>query len=364
MQRIAEGLVQLGHRVCIITTRRRDEAAQESWRGVSVYRCFTVRVFGFYQALPLESTIEKILLENAVQLVHHHYLGLLLRRAEMVAHRLGLRQVYTYHMTVDHLTQPLPMRPLRRWLSRQIVDYCNKFDLIISPSLNLVDRIRADGIRTPIRYITNPVVCEPVGAVEPAPRTAEFMVLFAGRLDPEKNIPLLLNALRRMLDAGRDAGLWIAGAGMQRRRLEALCDSLGIRSKVHFIGFVKHAQLARYYAACDTFVLPSLVETQGLVAMEAMHFGRPVIVTRAIVSATELVAEGQSGFIVDPSDPAELADRLLTLAADPVLRERLGRAGSARARAFAPGAVIQATDDAYRAVLRAGDRGTPAVEAA
>jgi len=357
VQRIAEALVQRGHRISVITTRRPGEPGFEIWRGVKVHRSFTIRTFGFYQALPSVSTIEKIFRGDAVQLVHHHYLGVLLRRAERVGRRLGLPQVYTYHMTVDHLTQPLPMRPFRPLLKRQIVGYCNRFDLIISPSLNLVDRIRADGVHTPIRYITNPVVFHIIGEVQPAPRTAGFMVLFAGRLDPEKNLPLLLNAFRAVLDAGRNAGLWIAGAGLQRRRLESMCDSLGIRDKVHFLGFVEHSQLARFYAACDVFVLPSLVETQGLVAMEAMHFARPIIVTNAIVSARELVEEGQNGFIVDPSNPAEMADRLLTLAADPALRARLGQAGRERALAFAPGAVIQATEEAYRAVLRAGDRG-------
>lgn len=351
LQRLSDALAQRGHRVTIITTRRPGEPAVEVWRGVTVHRAFTVELFGFYQALPSTSTIERILKDNAVTLIHHHYLSVMLKRVERVGRRLGLPQAYTYHMTVDHLTQPWPMRWLRPFLSRQIVDYCNRFDLIISPSPNLAERVRSDGVRTPIRHITNPVAFDVAEAVEPAPRPAGFMVLFAGRLDPEKNIPLLLEAFRLLLDAGQDAGLWIAGAGRQRERLETLCLNLGISERVNFLGFLDHGQLVRHYAACDVFVLPSLVETQGLVAMEAMHFSRPIIVTRAIVSASELVEEDQNGFIVDPGDPQELAARLLALAADPLLRERFGRVGKERSSTFSPEAVVHATEDAYRSLL-------------
>jgi 1,2-diacylglycerol 3-alpha-glucosyltransferase len=160
-----------------------------------------------------------------------------------------------------------------------------------------------------------------------------------------------------VLDAGQDAGLWIAGAGRQRERLESLCLSLGISERVHFLGFLEHSQLVSYYVACDVFVLPSLVETQGLVAMEAMHFSRPIIVTRAIVSATELVEEGRNGFIVDPVDPKEMADRLLALAAEPLLRARLGQAGLERSATYAPDAVVRATEDVYRSALLSGTQG-------
>jgi glycosyltransferase involved in cell wall biosynthesis len=351
VQRVSEELVRRGHRVSVITTRRAGEPGQEDWRGVRVYRTFTLKLFGFYQALPSEGTIRRIFQENAVTLVHYHYLGFLLKRAEKVARPLGLPRIYTYHMTVDHLTQPWPMKPFRPWIALQIAEYCNQFDLVIAPSRDLVARIGADGIRTPTRCIGNPVVFEPADNVQPIERPAAFMVFYAGRLNPEKNLPLLLHAFRDLLRTLPDAALWIAGVGDQRGRLESMCQSLGMAQQVRFLGFVDHGSLARYYAACDVFVLPSLVETQGLVALEAMHFARPVIVTRAIVSAGELVEEGVNGYIVDPVNPAELADRLKTLALDTALRAQMGRAGSQRSLNYAPERVIHALETAYSEVL-------------
>jgi glycosyltransferase involved in cell wall biosynthesis len=354
LQRIGEGLARRGHRVTLITTRRPGQPAREAWCGVQVYRTFTLKVFGFYQALPSRAFIARVLREHAVELVHLHYLGILLKRTERVARALGLPQVYTYHMTADHLTQPWPMKPLRPWIERQIVEYCNRFQLVIVPSAELMARVTAEGVRAPTRYITNPVVFDAPQAVEPAPRPAGFVVLYAGRLNPEKNLPLLLRAFRELVDRRSDAALWIAGAGDQRGRLETMAASLGIARQVRFLGFLEHADLARHYAACDVFVLPSVVETQGLVAMEAMRFGRPVIVTHAIVSARELVDEGVNGFIVDPDTPAQLAEKLAILAADPALRERLGSAGRERSFAASPDAVVSALEEAYAAALRGG----------
>ena len=351
VQRVSRDLIERGHRVSIITTRRPGEPALEKWQGIPVYRTFTLKLFGFYQALPSRATLRRIFKENAVELVHHHYLGFLMMRAEPIANSLGLPQVYTYHMTVDHLTQPWPMKPFRPIISRQIVAYGNRFNLIIVPAFDLIAKVETDGIRTPVRHISNPIAFDTTEHVVPVARPAGFMVLYAGRLNPEKNIPLLLQAFGELQREIPDVGLWIAGIGDQKARLESQCRSLGIEDCVRFLGFLKHHELARYYSACDVFVLPSLVETQGLVAMEAMRFSKPIIVTRAIVSAHELVTEDVNGYIVDPRVPAELADHLKSLACNPETRLRLGRAGFARSMKYSPARVVDALEEAYRAVL-------------
>jgi glycosyltransferase involved in cell wall biosynthesis len=93
------------------------------------------------------------------------------------------------------------------------------------------------------------------------------------------------------------------------------------------------------------------METQGLVVMEAMWFSRPVVVTRAIVSADELVAQGVNGYIVDPDSVADLTQRLTTLARDPALRASMGAASRVRADAYRPEPVVDALEASYRGIL-------------
>lgn len=358
IQQISKELAKRGHRVSILTTRRRGEPEQETWEGVRVHRLFTLKVYGFYQALPSRATIRRILQEEQADLLHHHYLGFMMKRACAVAEALSLPQVSTFHFSAEVLTQPFLMRPFRESIRKQIVAYNNRCDLVIAPSQNLAQQLARDGIRTPVRYISNPVVFDEGADVVPAQREAGFTVLYAGRLGPEKNLPLLLKAFQGLLRGVPDAALWIAGHGPLREALEQQCRQLGIAGRVSFLGFLDHTALAKRYAACDLFVLPSVLETQGMVAMEAMWFSKPIIVTNAIVSATELVEPGRNGFIVDPVLPDELTARMQTLAQDAALRVAMGEAGRQRAGSYRPEAVVDAVERVYRDTLtkRAHDK--------
>jgi 1,2-diacylglycerol 3-alpha-glucosyltransferase len=109
--------------------------------------------------------------------------------------------------------------------------------------------------------------------------------------------------------------------------------------------------LARYYKACDVFVLPSLQEAQALAAMEAMWFSKPVIVTNAIVSAEETVDHGVNGFIVNPHSTLDLTQRLESLAADAELRLNQGQASRKRANTYRPELVMEALEEAYTSLV-------------
>jgi len=354
---LAPELVRLGHKVSVVTTRRKGEPEVEQWEGVIIYRVFTVPAYGFYQALPSGRALRKIFDLVKPDLVHHHYVGYMMMRACSIAEARHLPQVSTYHFSSEVLTQPLPMRPFAPLVRRMLVSYNNRFDLIIAPSQNLASQIASEGVRTPVRFITNPVVFGGSAAVKPAERTSAFTVLYAGRLGQEKNVGYLLKAFAGLLEQVPNAFLWVAGRGPEGAVLQSLCTQLGISDKVAFLGFLDHPTLATYYAACDVFVLPSLVETQGLVAMEAMRFSRPVIVTKAIVSAQELVEHEVNGFIVDPASVQDLTDHLAALAADPDRCRDMGVASHARAEAYRPELVVASTEAAYREVLTQAGRG-------
>jgi 1,2-diacylglycerol 3-alpha-glucosyltransferase len=348
---VASELARRGQQVCVITTRRPGEAEVEQWEGVTIYRLFTLKAYGFYQALPSRSTLRVIFARVKPDIIHHHYVGFMMWQVCVVAESFKIPQVSTFHFSAEVLTQPLPMRPLRGLIRRMMVNFNNRFDLVIAPSSNLAAQITSEGVNTPVRFITNPVVFGDSANVLPAQRTEAFTVLYAGRLGPEKNIGYLLKAFAAMQKTVPSAVLWVAGRGPEGPALESLSAQLGIASQVRFLGFLDHPALARYYAACDVFVLPSLMETQGLVVMEAMWFSRPVIVTRAIVSADELVAHGINGYIVDPDSALDLTQRLITLAHDPALRAAMGLASRDRAGAYQPKPVVDALEIGYRDVL-------------
>lgn len=325
VQKVSAELAARGHHVVVITSRQKNQPDRERWGKVAVERVFSVPVFGFHQALPSVSTLRRIFLQHGVGIVHFHYLGQMMLRGVALARDMGLPTVYTAHMSVDHLTQPAPLRPFRSLLLRRIVRTYDRFDDVVCVSSEHAEQVRRSAVAARVHHISNPVSFCGDEAAAPGPHG--FTVLYAGRLHPEKNLGLLLRGFAALPAAGPEDQLWIAGQGSMEKEWRALARELGLGARVKFLGHVPHERLADLYAACDVFVLPSLVETQGLVALEAMRFRKPVIVTERIISARDLVDDGRTGFIVPADNPAVLSDRLAALRADPSLRARLGAAG-------------------------------------
>lgn len=348
VQSICQELARRGYRVVVIAARRPGHPLEEMWEGVKICRVFSLKVYGYHQALPAASTIRKILTENNITLIHHHYLGLSLQRAERVGASMNLHQVYTYHMTPELITDPWPLRPYRGIIARKVRQFCNRMNLVIVPSEKLGAQVTAQGVHAPMRYITNPVPFGETKDFVPAPREPGFTVSYVGRLSPEKNIPYLLTAFAKLLTKLPDATLWIAGQGPQGEQLKKICRKLGIAQRVKFLGFLAPRELARYYAACDVFVLPSIEETQSIVALEAMWFGKPLIVTNRIISAAELVDPGINGCIVNADSPDDLSERLFELSKDQPLRESMGAAGKQKAQAYRLESVVDQLEIAYR----------------
>jgi len=169
-------------------------------------------------------------------------------------------------------------------------------------------------------------------------------LLFVGRLERRKGIDVLLEIVPRLLARYPQLHVDIAGddtlSGPDGRPYRAIFESSAAisapRTRVVFHGVVADDRLRGLYRACDLFVAPSRFESFGLILVEAMIFGKPVVACRA-GGMVEVVADGETGLLADPGDPASLEKCLERLIEDADLRERMGRAGRRRYEArFTP----------------------------
>ncbi len=155
----------------------------------------------------------------------------------------------------------------------------------------------------------------------------EPLLLFVGRLQPIKGLETLLDAMTRL--AGRARLLIIGGDqdepdNAHAERLRLRVDALGLRARVRFLGAQPQDRLRLFYAAADATVMPSYYESFGMVALEAMACGTPVIASR-VGGLTTTVRDGVTGYLVPEGDAAALAERMEAVLADATTRERLGR---------------------------------------
>jgi phosphatidylinositol alpha-1,6-mannosyltransferase len=139
----------------------------------------------------------------------------------------------------------------------------------------------------------------------------------------------------RILEDVPEAALLIVGDGPESTRLRELAASLGLDAEVHWAGSIAHREMPGYLHAGDVFAMPNRrmpdgdIEGFGLVFLEANACGKPVIGGRS-GGAVDAIADGESGYLVDPESPDEVADRAIGLLRQPDLARRMGETGRRR----------------------------------
>lgn len=188
-------------------------------------------------------------------------------------------------------------------------------------------------------------------AGDEAPRPVDLpfgrYVLGLGRVVPKKGFDLLLAAFARLAGAHPDVGLLIGGDGSARQGLISQAEALGLAGRVALPGWLDRAQVAWAMANAEVFTLPSRVEPFGIVVIEALRAGRPVVVS-ARGGAPEIVRHEREGLVADPLDTASFAEALDLLLGDPALAARLASAGRGRVEDFSWDATAEQYAELYR----------------
>lgn len=153
-------------------------------------------------------------------------------------------------------------------------------------------------------------------------------VFFTGRLVYYKGVDVLLKAFSKV----NNCELFIAGTGELENSLKAYAEKHNLADKVHFLGFLPDDELKQAYADCDIFVLPSVVKSEafGIVQLEAMVYGKPVINTALPSGVPHVSLDGETGLTVPPSNANALAKAINRLAENKELREELGKKAAQR----------------------------------
>jgi glycosyltransferase involved in cell wall biosynthesis len=184
-----------------------------------------------------------------------------------------------------------------------------------------------------------------------SPRRDELTVLHVGRLIPRKGVDRLVRATA---DAAREVPLRLVlvGDGPEEAALRRLAAALGIADRVEFRGFADQPALPALYAEGDVFAMPTLDDPFGIVLLEAAASGLPIVASPFAGASLDLVAEGESGYLVEPDDRSGWTRALVRLAQDTDLRHRLGRRAHEVTLARTPERTAQGYAEAVDASLR------------
>lgn len=190
----------------------------------------------------------------------------------------------------------------------------------------------------------------------------EQMLLFVGRIEPLKGIDTLIQAIALMRKMGVYVCLSVIGGepnptaeteNTEMSRLQEMCKKAGLSDMVTFLGKRGQNTLPYYYSAAEAVVVPSHYESFGMVALEAMACGAPVVASQ-VGGLAYLVKDGETGFTVPVDDPNALAERLAMLINDQGLRKRLGSQAAQAAKGYAWENIADRIINVYQDLLAGG----------
>ena len=260
-----------------------------------------------------------------------HYLGI------EIADLLDIPRIESYHTFFEeylfHYVPVVPKAVLKALSRRFSRTQCNQMDALVVPSTAMRDKLAEYGVRVPMHVVPTGIPLAQFAAGNgQAFRTAQGIpgerrvLLFVGRVAFEKNIDFLLRALERAVATVPDLLLVIAGEGPALASLKKLAAQLSLQKNTLFVGYLdRRGALLDCYRAADAFVFASRTETQGLVLLEAMALGLPVIST-AVMGTRDIVGP-KRGALVPEDNEADFAEHIVRLMRDGDLRTRLAEEG-------------------------------------
>ncbi|HEY3474894.1 MAG TPA: glycosyltransferase family 4 protein [Anaerolineales bacterium] len=296
-------------------------------------------------ALPVSSFVDQLLPTLKLDVIHTHHPILLGQTAARKAAELNLPLVFTFHTQYWEYTHyvPFPQEVIQEFLKnavhRWLRDFMRKCQHIIIPSESLKDILVRDyGLTDRYTVIPTGTNLDPFLKADGKSLRAEkgwkdkTVLISVGRLAAEKNWDTLLRAFASVHVDHPDLRLVLIGDGPARQALESLASELGVRDQVTFTGAVPFEEIPRYLKAADLFAFASVTETQGLVTIEAMAAGLPVVAVDG-PGTRDIVDHGKQGFLTE-NDPGALAKGLKKLLAGPQRRKRFSNSALKKAKTF------------------------------
>jgi 1,2-diacylglycerol 3-alpha-glucosyltransferase len=269
---------------------------------------------------------------QTMDLVHVHHPFLSGRLALRYCRPLRIPIIFTNHTRYDLYAQAyLPLLPEElstTFLHSYMPHFCAAVDMVISPSPGMAVILRQLGVHSPIEVIPNGVElqryheacndCRP----EFGYNAEDVLLVYSGRLAPEKNLPFLLQAFDGVSEAVPTARLLIIGGGPDEENLRQVAAQKNNGDRIHFTGMIAYDKLPRFLAMCDAFVTASVTEVHPLSVIEAMASGLPSLGIHS-VGVGDTIEDGVTGFLAR-DDLASFTAKMTRLCLDDSLRKKMG----------------------------------------
>ncbi len=263
---------------------------------------------GFRIPIPLMPNITEKMRSLNLDIIHTHSPFLMGRLASALARRLSLPLTFTYHTKYEEYVHYVPFarKTAKRITIKLTRDFCKKCDMVITPTAHVQEMLKEDGIETPMEVVPTGVDIKKYGDGSSTWmrrryrfNNEDLILLYVGRLGEEKNLFFLLGVVKELMAEFPDLYLMLVGGGPDEKEFRRVVVDWDLEHRIIFAGVVNPQKVIDYYLGADIFSFPSVTETQGLVILEAMAAGLPVIAMDREGPAS-IVNNGVDGILVQP----------------------------------------------------------------
>jgi glycosyltransferase involved in cell wall biosynthesis len=305
-------------------------------------------IYDYPLTLPISPFIDKLLPTLKLDIIHSHHPFLLGQKAAKLAAELNLPLVFTFHTRYRDLSHYIALNQdlVKGTIDRIIGDYMQRCQHIIAPSESMRCWLAAEyGVSERVTVVPTGI---DIDIYESADGQAirqqrgwgqDQILISVGRLVKEKNWQTLLTAAHKVMRQQDGVRLVIIGEGEERKNLERYAQELEVAHRVEFVGQLPFDKVPAYLKAADLVCFSSLNETQGLVTVEAMAAGLPIVAVSAGGTA-DTVTQGKEGLLT-VDDPQALAEAITQLLNNEALRRCFSQAAVKKAQAFAAPTLAQ-----------------------
>lgn len=338
-----EILMKQGHNVFVFA--QSDSTYKDNEPFVFRYPSLSLPLGDISTALPVSPFVDQLLPALKLDVIHTHHPILLGQTAARKAAELGLPLVFTFHTQYWEYTHyvPFPQEAIQEFLKnavhRWLREFMQKCQHIIIPSESMKEILVRDyGLHERYSVIPTGTDLEPFLQADGKSLRVESgwqeetVLISIGRLAPEKNWDTLLQAFAKVYGEHPNLRLVLIGDGPAKPGLETLASELGIADRVTFTGALPFEDIPRYLKAADLFAFASMTETQGLVTIEAMAAGLPVVAVNG-PGTRDIIEHGKQGFLVE-NDADALARGLNRLLSDSQKIKRFSNNALKKAKTF------------------------------
>jgi len=315
---------------------------------------------GYYISLRYSRQARNLL--RSMQVVHIHHPFMSGSLALRYCRPRGIPIVFTNHTRYDlysHAYLPgMPDAVSLTALQTYLPAFCRSCSLVVAPSAGMRDVLLRLGVDAPIQVVPNGVDLTPYHTPAQPLERAQFgfkeediVLIYVGRLGPEKNLPFLLRSFGGAVQAYDNAKLLIIGDGPERDNLEDRVKYMDIGDKVRFLGTVPYEEVSRYLAMADVFVTASVTEVHPLSVIEAMAAGLPVLGINS-PGIGDTIQDGETGLLVAEEELAGFTAKMVRLIVDCESRQKMGQQARQEAEKYAIENTTQMMLENYKEVIR------------